>query len=145
MTDEKLKAIRERWDACNEGEVRASAGTERYRQWLVNVAADEQDLLAEVDALRRDAAASRNDMHVALEEVRRLAPENAALREITRAVAGGPLAYEGDAGENVLCLFCSGEEDYKQPKPEGSAYHPFRHEDSCPATKARKQLGEAQE
>lgn len=51
MTDEQLQAIRERWNACNEGQVRSSEGSERFRQWLAFVAADEQDLLAEVERM----------------------------------------------------------------------------------------------
>lgn len=44
-------------------------------------------LLAEVERLRAREAAARIDLHVALEEVRRLAPELAAAMEIVRAVA----------------------------------------------------------
>lgn len=97
----------------------------------------------EAEKRRVEELAVRNDVRCATAE-----RENAALREIAQAVATEDiLCYEGDAGDEVRCPFCTGEEDYKLPKrADRPAYHEFRHEPDCPVTQARALLaGEHQE
>lgn len=101
MSDEQLNQIRAYLDypAVQWDEAMLFLG-----RLLPPLLADYERLRAENAMIRDREAAARNDMHVALEEVRRL--NGISVRVILRMVADGDMLTSTDNGGDNFCNVC---------------------------------------
>ena len=89
-----------------------------------------------------EVAESHQRLVTALRQHAALLAEAERLREIVQAVATeDTCAYEDDAGDDVRCVFCAGEDDWREARARG-VMHFIRHTPDCPVTKARALLAE---
>lgn len=129
MSDEQLQQIRKRLGSI-------VIFPEKSMDDVQMLADTAKALLAEVERLRNSLSIHRNALQKCANDTDRLEAENAATREIVQEVATkSVLSHEGDAGDNVGCPFCWGEEDWR------TVEHPidgkFIHEPTCTVLKAR--------
>jgi len=146
MTDEELQAIKVRCDGFRTMNVEPYRGA--YEMMGLRQAVDDNEALTtEVERLQVIERQQSEWITQLMDEQpryaganARLTTENAAMREIVEAVATeDTCAYESDAGDDVRCVFCAGEDDWREARVRG-VMHFMRHTPNCIVTKARALL-----